>query len=79
MQPPKEKACVVKRISLPIVLQKVVHLQRKAEKKEEASGSKVGNRRVHKRTQRERVWGWVLLLRSMNKKSPLALFHACGD
>lgn len=43
MQPPKAKARVVKRISLPIVLQRVVHLQRKAEKKEETSGSKAGN------------------------------------
>lgn len=51
MKPRKAKAPVVKRISRPIVSQRVVHLRRKAGKKEESSGSKAGNPRADKRTQ----------------------------
>lgn len=73
MQPPKAKARVVKRISLPIVLQRVVRLQRKAEKKEETSGSKAGNLRAHKRTRNREGLGLGTAIKKYEQKIPSSI------
>lgn len=64
---------MVKRISLPIVLQRVVHLQRKAEKKEETSGSKAGNPRAHKRTRNREGLGLGTAIKKYEQKIPSSI------